>query len=91
MKKKSPAQAHNLDTRFDAGEDVLEYFDASAATRGAQRPKRGGARAGAGRKPSGRVRLSLLVSPATRRRLKSYARSHSLSLGAAVERAASTL
>ena len=91
MKKKSPTRADNLEALFDSGDDVLDYFDVRAAARGAQRPKRGGARVGAGRKASGRVRLSLLVSPAARRRLKSYARTHSVSLGAAVERAASAL
>jgi len=47
--------AANLESRFEAGKDVLDYFDASRAT-----VTRGGARPGAGRKPAGKVRKTAL-------------------------------
>ncbi len=42
---KSETTAKNLEARFDAGENILEHFDAGSLTRW------GGARCGAGRKP----------------------------------------
>ena len=93
MKKKTATRAANLESRFNAGADVLDYFDTTAAVRGDARPKRGGARQGAGRKPKPgkRVRMNLTVSFATRRRLQSYARAHQMSLAGAVEQAATAL
>jgi len=52
-------------------------------------PTRGGARAGAGRKPSGHVRLQLSVSPATRKKIEAFAKRRNLSLSQAVEQIAS--
>lgn len=48
-------------------------------------PRRGGARAGAGRKPSGHVRLQLSVSPSTRRKIEAIAKLRNLTLSQAVE------
>ena len=49
--------AKNLEARFDAGEEVLDYFDTAHVTRW------GGARRGAGRKPSGRKQYITRLSP----------------------------
>ncbi len=80
MKKKTTAE--NLEARFDAGEDVLDYFDL-------QNAQWGGAREGAGRKPmsakSRRVQISTSVSPETARRLRARAKKAGLSLGATLD------
>lgn len=49
------------------------------------RPVRGGARAGAGRKSKGHVRMQLLVSPATRRKIEAVAKRRKLTLSEAVD------
>ncbi len=48
----------------------------------------GGARSGAGRKPAGHVRMQLVVSPQTRRRIEALAKREHLTLSGAVERLA---
>jgi hypothetical protein len=79
--------ATNLEARFDAGKDVLDYFDAARAIY-----THGGARAGAGRKPEGKLRKTVKISPAAVRRFQSYARRHKLpNFSAALEAASCTL
>lgn len=51
------------------------------------RPLRGGKRTGAGRKPSGHVRMQLLVSPTTRKKILTLAKRQKITLSKAVERA----
>jgi len=53
MKK---TNANNLETRFDQGEDILDFFDSNKA-------QWGGVRTGAGRKASGRVQYVTRLSP----------------------------
>ena len=48
-------------------------------------PQRGGRRKGAGRKSSGHVRMQLLVSPITRKKIEALAKRHKVTLSAAVE------
>jgi len=48
-------------------------------------PRRGGRREGAGRKPSGHVRMQLLVSPSTRRKIESLAKRRRVTISEAVE------
>lgn len=64
MKKNTTAE--NLETRFDAGEDVLDYFDLKNA-------RWGGARSGAGRKTSGRVQYVTRLSPSVISAIKARA------------------
>jgi len=66
---KTNTTAANLEVRFDAGKDVLDYFDASRAL-----VTHGGARPGAGRKPAGKLRKTVKLSPAAIRRFQAYAR-----------------
>jgi hypothetical protein len=68
MKSKSTkTTAVNLETRFDAGKDVTDYFDFS-------RPVLwGGARAGAGRKKLGKVRKQVTLSAAVARKVAKVA------------------
>lgn len=61
--------AANLESRFEAGKDVLDYFDASRAI-----VTRGGAPPGAGRKSTGKVRKTVKLSPEAFRRYQAYAR-----------------
>jgi len=60
--------AKNLEARFDAGEEVLDYFDTAHVTRW------GGARRGAGRKPSGRKQYITRLSPELIKAIKARAR-----------------
>jgi hypothetical protein len=84
---KSSTTAANLETRFDAGKDVLDYFDASRAL-----VTHGGARPGAGRKPAGKLRKTVKLSPAAVRRIQAFARRRKLpSFSAAIEAAAAAL
>jgi len=79
--------ATNLEVRFDAGADVLDYFDAARAVH-----THGGMRTGAGRKPAGKLRKTVKLSPAAVRRFQSYARRHKLpDFSAALEAASCTL
>jgi hypothetical protein len=66
---KATTTARNLETRFDAGQDVLDYFDVPRAV-----VTHGGARPGAGRKPAGKLRKTVKLSPAAVRRFQAYAR-----------------
>lgn len=57
----------NLESRFDAGENVLDYFDLKTA-------RWGGSRTGAGRKPSGRKQYTTRLSPSLIKALKARAK-----------------
>lgn len=84
---KPSTTARNLETRFDAGEDVLDYFDASRAI-----VTHGGARPGAGRKPVGKLRKTVKLSPEAVRRFQIFARRKKLpNFSAALEAAACEL
>jgi hypothetical protein len=84
---KSAITAANLEVRFDAGDDVLDYFDLARAS-----VTHGGARSGAGRKPTGKLRKTVKLSPATIRRLQAYARRNKLpNFSAAIEAASCNL
>ena len=75
--------AANLEARFDRGRDVLDYFDATKAV-----VTRGGARPGAGRKPSGKRRKTVKLSPEAIRRFEAFARRERLAdFSAALEAA----
>ena len=79
--------AANLEARFEAGGDVLDYFDVSRAV-----VSHGGARPGAGRKPTGKMRKTVKLSPAAVNRFKAYARLKKLpSFSAALEAASNHL
>jgi len=65
----STTTASNLEARFEAGEDVLDYFDASRAV-----VSHGGFRHGAGRRPTGKMRKTVKLSPAAVNRFEAYAR-----------------
>jgi hypothetical protein len=81
MKSKAPVTtAENLESRFSAGESVLDYFDA----RKAQHPNWGGARRGAGRKSNGNVRLQLSVPPGIRSKIQRLARDKGVSVSQVV-------
>lgn len=78
--------AGNLQARFDAGRDVLDYFDPARAVL-----THGGARAGAGRKPLGKQAKTVKLSPAAIRRFEAYARRKKLPHFSAALEAASRL
>lgn len=82
---KTKTTAANLESRFEAGKDVLDYFDASRAI-----VTHGGARPGAGRKPTGKVRKTVKLSPEAVRRFQAYARRKKLPDFSAALEAAST-
>jgi hypothetical protein len=95
MKKKSTKKqsasttttSANLEARFEAGEDVLDYFDVTRAV-----VSHGGARQGAGRKPTGKMRKTVKLSPAAVNRFKAYAMRKKLhSFSAALEAASNNL
>lgn len=65
--------AANLEARFEAGEGVLDYFDLGRAVY-----THGGARPGSGRKPSGKLRKTVKLSPGAVRRFQAYARKNRL-------------
>jgi len=84
---KAATNASNLEARFDSGDDVLDYFDVSRATF-----THGGARPGAGRKLSGKLRKTIKLSPASIRRFQAYARRNKLpNFSAAIEAASCNL
>jgi len=84
---KSTTTARNLETRFDAGRDVLDYFDASRAV-----VTHGGARPGAGRKPAGKLRKTVKLSPEAVRRFQVFAKRMKLpNFSAALEAASADL
>jgi len=79
--------AENLEARFEGGEDVLDYFDFSRAV-----VSHGGVRQGAGRKPTGKIRKTVKLSPAAVNRFKAYARLKKLpNFSAALEAASNNL
>lgn len=79
--------ARNLAARFDAGKDVLDYFDVARAV-----ATHGGARPGAGRKPAGKLRKTVTLSPEAVRRFQVFARRKKLpNFSAALEAASSAL
>ena len=61
--------ASNLESRFASGRDVLDYFDVARAV-----VTHGGARPGAGRKPTGKLQKTVKLSPQAIRRFQAYAR-----------------
>jgi len=65
--------------------EATEYERAENGGRVTLTPVRGGRREGAGRKPTGHVRMQLLVSPATRRKIESLAKRQKITLSAVVE------
>jgi hypothetical protein len=66
MKKLSTkTTSRNLESRFEAGKNVLDYFDTSRVI-----VTRGGARVGAGRKPLGKLRKTIKLSPQAVRRFE---------------------
>ena len=84
---KTATTALNLKTRFDAGKDVLDYFDISRAV-----VSHGGTRPGAGRKHAGKLRKTVKLSPAAVRRFQIYAERNKLpNFSAALEAASSML
>ena len=68
-KQKSVTTRENLEARFEAGEDVIDYF----YTQQAVHPNWGGSRRGAGRKPKGNVRLQVFVPPEVRAKIQHLA------------------
>ena len=86
MKSKSTkTTAANLEMRFDAGEDVSDYFDFT-------RPVVwGGARRGAGRKKSGKVRKQVMLSPRVAEKIRRLAARRKQTFSATVEAACAAL
>ena len=86
MKSKSTkTTAANLETRFDAGEDVSDYFDVNRAF------VWGGARRGAGRKKSGKVRKQVMLSAVVAEKIGRIAARKKQSFSATVELACAAL
>jgi len=82
-RKPARTTGRNLEARFARGEAALDYFDAARAI-----VTHGGARPGAGRKPSGKVRKTVKLSPAAIRRVRAFARREQLpDFSAALEEA----
>lgn len=78
---RSSTTARNLAAKFDAGDDVLDYFDTGRVTL-----SHGGARPGAGRPRLGKARKMVNLSPTAIRRIETYQRRHALPhFSAAVE------
>jgi hypothetical protein len=86
MKRNSPTTAENLEAKFDDGEDVLDYFDLEKVF-----VRHGGARAGAGRKPLGKIRKQILLSERIVKRVTAIAAKKHMSFSAAVEQACAAL
>jgi hypothetical protein len=92
MKKRSstkspgPTTAANLEGRFNRGHDVLDYFDPARAV-----VTHGGARPGAGRKPSGKLRKTVKLTPGAIRRFRAFARREKLADFSSALEAASRL
>ena len=80
-----PTTASNLEEKFDAGEDVSDYFDFS-------RPVVwGGARTGSGRKPLGKIRKQILLSEDIVAKVNAIAAKKRLSFSAAIENACASM
>lgn len=73
--------SENLEERFDAGQDVSDDFDFSRAV------VWGGKRAGAGRKPLGKVRKQVLLSAAAIQKITAIAKKKKQSFSAVIENA----
>ncbi len=86
QKRTRPTTAENLEEKFDAGEDVLDYFDLDRAF-----VRHGGARAGAGRKSLGKIRKQVLLSEAIVAKVNAIAAKRHLSFSAAIETACLSL
>lgn len=87
LSAKASTTARNLETRFAAGKNVLDYFDVSRAI-----VTHGGARPGAGRKPAGKLRKTVKLSPEAVRRFQIFARQKKLpNFSAALEAASAAL
>jgi len=85
-KRNRPTTAENLEEKFDAGEDVLDYFALDKAF-----VRHGGARIGAGRKPLGKIRKQVLLSEAIVAKVIAIAAKKHLSFSGAVEKACAAL
>jgi len=86
MKSKSTkTTAANLETRFDAGEDVSDYFDFSRSV------VWGGARRGAGRKKSEKVRKQVMLSSRVAEKIRRIAVRRKQTFSATVEAACAAL
>ncbi len=87
LSPKSRTTIANLEPRFDEGKDVLDHFDVSRAV-----VTHGGARAGAGRKSSGKIRKTVKLSPAAIQRFQAYAKRKKLpDFSSALEEASNVL
>jgi hypothetical protein len=86
MKSKSTkTTAANLETRFDAGEEVSDYFDFT-------RPVVwGGTRRGAGRKKSEKVRKQVMLSSRVAEKIRRIATRRKQTFSATVEAACAAL
>ncbi len=86
MKSKSTkTTAANLETRFDAGEDASDYFDFT-------RPVVwGGARRGAGRKKSDKLRKQVMLSSRAAEKIRRIAVRRKQTFSATVEAACAAL
>lgn len=83
--KSTKTTADNLEVRFNAGQDVSDYFDFT-------RPVVwGGARSGAGRKKLGKVRKQIMLSEAVARKIGRIAARKKLTFSATVEAACAAL
>jgi hypothetical protein len=86
MKSKSTkTTSENLEARFDAGKEVTDFFDTGRAF------VWGGARRGAGRKSSGKVRKQVMLSAVVARKIGRIAARQKQSFSATVEAACLTL
>jgi hypothetical protein len=65
----------------------VEWERTESGDRVTLKPRRGGARPGAGRKSKGNVRMQILVSPATRERIRRLARKRGVSMSSVVSEA----
>ena len=74
------------ETKFDSGEDVLDYFDLGRVV-----VRRGGARPGAGRKPLGKIRKQVLLTEAIVAKINRIAKKRQESFSATVESACAHL
>ena len=84
--RRESTNAANLEARFVAGRDVLDYFDPGRAVL-----THGGVRPGAGRKPLGKRPKTVKLSPGAIRRFEAYVRRKKLPHFSAALEAASHL
>ncbi|MFM8618046.1 MAG: BrnT family toxin [Opitutaceae bacterium] len=85
-KPPGPTTAANPERRFNRGRDVFDYFDAARAV-----VTHGGVRPGAGRKPSGKLRKTVKLTPGAIRRFRAFARREKLADFSSALEAASRL